>query len=510
MNKEKYCAFIKRSSASNDPTGVLAETRTTGENIVNISSSKIDFGTTWPIPGHNEVLVVTLGGVGRIGMNWTLYGHDGHWILVDAGIAFPDRGDEDIDFIAPDPRALAPIMGSLKGIIVTHAHEDHIGAVAKFWPHHLNCPIYASPFASAILKHRFTEAGTLRDVRINTFGVGKGFDVGRFHIDSVLMTHSVPEPLGLAIRTKAGTVFHSGDFKFDPDPLVGQSADIERLKAIGDGGVLAMLADSTNAHISLPQTSEGSVRRAFRKLFETRTGMVVVCCFASNVARVSSVIDAAAGAGREIALAGRSMETFHDAARSLGLLKGVPEPLARLSHLRGLDRRQMAIACTGTQGEERATLSRIARGEFRFPDLGAGDTIIMSSRVIPGNEEIMQEIVNRLERRGIEVIRSNTVVDGDPVHVTGHPGRDELAELYGYIKPKFSVPVHGEVEHQNAHKAIALEAGVDGVVLMKESEVTRLTKGSAHVVGQVHAPLLSLSRDGAINLPPQDSVRLTA
>lgn len=454
-----------------------------------------DFGSRWPVPSQGEVLVVPLGGLGRIGMNWTLYGHAGRWLLVDAGIAFADETMEGVDAIVPDPAFLEPILDRLDGLVVTHAHEDHIGAIDRVWPHVIGCPIWATPFAAGMLERRFDEAGTLSEIDLRVYPVGSTFDVGPFQIRSVRMTHSVPEPVALAIGTAAGTVLHTGDWKFDPEPMIGEPADLDALREIGDAGVLAMVCDSTNAHKALPRTSEAQVREAFERLFAARQGQVAVCCFSTNVARVASAAVAASASGRAVALAGRSIRNSEETARRLGLLDGVPEFLAEPAHLKGLDRRATALVCTGGQGEERAALAKLARGDRRLPSFGSGDTVVLSARVIPGNEEAVDKVVSRLRARGVEVLMGDTEIDGFPFHVSGHPGSDELRELYGLVRPRYAIPVHGTEMHLTAHARLARESGVRAALVAEEAEVIRLTPSGAAVLGQVPVPKLHLASD---------------
>ncbi|MFV3131674.1 ribonuclease J [Niveispirillum sp. KHB5.9] len=454
-----------------------------------------DFDRRWPVPGQGEVLVVPLGGLGRIGMNWTLYGHDGAWVLVDAGIAFPDQGVEGVDCVIPHPAFLAPIRDRLLALVVTHAHEDHIGAIDRLWPQGVDCPIWATPFATKMIARRLDEAGVLDKVTLNTYPVGGSFKIGPFGFRTIRMTHSIPEPVALAIDTDAGTVLHTGDWKFDPEPGIGQPTDIDALRKLGDEGVLAMLCDSTNAHKDMPISSEAQVRRAFDKLFATRKGQIAICCFATNVARVASAISAAEAAGRHVALAGRSMRNSEETARDLGMLDHVPVPLAEPAHLKGLDRDKVALICTGGQGEEKAALAKLARGERRFPPFGAGDTVVLSARIIPGNEEAVEKVVSKLRARGVEVLMGTDLMGGEPLHVSGHPGANELRDLYALVRPRIALPVHGTEMHLEAHARLARAAGCQSAIMAEEAEVIRLSEGGSRVLGRVTAPLLSLESD---------------
>lgn len=449
----------------------------------------------WPRPRDDEFLTVFVGGLGRIGMNWTLYGHAGRWLLVDAGMAFPEDGLEGVDAVVPDPASLRPILDKLDGLVVTHAHEDHIGAIASIWPDAIDCPIYASPFAAAAVSRKLEEAGGLADAEIVTFEVGSSFSVGPFDIRTVRMTHSVPEPVALAITTPAGTLLHTGDWKLDPEPLVGGAADLDALRDIGEAGVLAMVCDSTNADRDFVPGSEAQVGEAFKRLFASRKGIVAVSCFGTNVARMASASVAADATGRQIALAGRSLRTNEDIADSLGLLDHVPAFLPEVAHLQGLDRHETAIVCTGTQGEERAALARLARGDFRLPRLGRGDTVVVSARVIPGNEADVEAVLSKLRARGVEVLTGRDSIDGYPFHVSGHAGRSELKTLHALVKPRFALPVHGEAHHLEAHAALAMECGAEAAPVASEGDVVSVSARGVRTLGRLALPTMHLMNE---------------
>lgn len=439
-----------------------------------------------PTTDESSVTVVPVGGVGRIGMNWTLYGHAGKWLLVDAGSAFPPKEVEGYEAVMPDPRILRSLGRDLLGLLVTHAHEDHIGAVDHVWPKALDCPIWATPFAAELLRRRFKEAGTMDKVRLNVFRPGSGIGIGPFAVKSIPLTHSIPEMTGFAITTKAGTVFHTGDWKFDREPLVGRTSDENQLRALGARGVLAMSCDSTNAQVEGPATSEGEVRDALVKLVSARKGLVVLACFATNVGRVSAAWDAARKSGRVVAVAGRSLRNTIDVARRQGLLR-MPEFLDGM-RLRGRDKGRVLLLCTGTQGEDRAALARMARGEGKLPALGPGDTVILSARAIPGNEKAIEEVVEAIRRAGAEVV---TAADAK-VHVSGHPVRGDLRRMYGLVKPRFAVPVHGELAHMQAHAGLALECGAVPVLALEEGVMLSIGPDRAEVLGKIEVPLLGI------------------
>ena len=455
-----------------------------------------------PLPRSSEIVIVPVGGLGRIGMNWTLYGHDGHWILVDAGIAFPDSEDGGADAFIPDPEALRRTVGHIDALIVTHAHEDHLGAIQHVFPRTITCPIWATPFAAAAISRRLEEAGTLDEAEIRTFPVGGAFRIGPFAIRSIRLTHSVPEAVALAVTTAAGTVLHTGDFKLDPDPLISLPTDIGAIHALGDAGLLAMVCDSTNAERDLPITSEAMVRESLRRLFANRPGTVVVCCFGTNVARAISACDAAARSGRQVALAGRSLRAHAATAESLGIFDP-HDMLAEPSHLRGLDRREMALVCTGTQGEENAVLARLARGgDWRFPELGLGDTVIMSASVIPGNEAAVERVLEPLRLRGVEVLTQADAPEGLPVHVSGHAGRAELATMHRHARPRFVIPVHGTDSHLQAHARLALDCGAEMAPVAMAGEVMAVSASGIKHIGRIEIPVIGIRRDGGVLANP--------
>jgi ribonuclease J len=453
-----------------------------------------------PRPRATEIVVVPVGGLGRIGMNWTLYGHDGRWLLVDAGIAFPDNDDNPagVDVFIPDPETLHRVAGRIDALVVTHAHEDHIGAIQHVFPRQITCPIWATPFAAAAISRRLEEAGTLDEAEIRTFPVGGAFRIGAFAIRSIRLTHSVPESVALAISTAAGTLLHTGDFKLDPEPLISLPTDIDAIRALGDAGLLAMVCDSTNAERDLPVTSEALVRESFRRIFASRPGTVVVCCFGTNVARAMSACDAAARSGRQIALTGRSLRAHAETAERLGILDP-QNMLAEPSHLRGLDRREMALVCTGTQGEENAALARLARGnDRRLPELGLGDTVIMSASVIPGNEAALERVLEPLRARGVEILTQRDAPEGLPIHVSGHAGRAELATMHRHARPRFVIPVHGTDMHLRAHASLALDCGAQASPVAAEGVVMAVSAAGIKIIGRVEIPVIGIRRDEGV------------
>jgi ribonuclease J len=445
------------------------------------------------VPAADELLFLALGGAGEIGMNLNLYGHAGKWLMVDLGIAFGDDSTPGIEIVMPDPAFIEERRDDLVGIVLTHAHEDHLGAVPDLWPR-LRAPVYATPFAASVLRRKLAEAGLMDAVPITEIGLGAKFTVAPFELEMITMTHSIPEPNALAIRTRLGTVFHTGDWKIDPEPLLGETTDEATLKRIGDAGALAMVCDSTNVFVDGEAGSEAMVRANLEKLVKTRRCRVAVTCFASNLARVESIAKAAVAAGRHPVLAGRALQRMVEAARECGYLLDFPECVPERD-AGYLPRDKVLYICTGSQGEPRASMAKIASGEHRDVVLEAGDAAVFSSRVIPGNERAVGRLQNDLMVRGIDVITDRDL----DIHVSGHPARDELVRVYQWVRPKIAVPVHGEVRHMVEHAALAQACQVPETVLAPNGTLVRLAPGPAAVVDHVHAG--RLARDGDVLVP---------
>ena len=397
----------------------------------------------------------------------------------------------------PDPAYIAERRERLAGLVITHAHEDHIGAVAWLW-RQLRCPVYATPFAASVLRRKLGEVGLVNEVKLHIVEPGGAFRVGQFDLQFIRMAHSVPESQALAIRTKAGIVLHTGDWKLDPEPLVGARTDEVALKALGDEGVLAMVCDSTNAMVDGESGSEGDVRRSLADLIRGLRGRVAVTCFASNVARFESIALAARAAGRSVVLVGRSLRNIDASARECGYLKGVP-PFLSEDDAQDIDDDHLLMIVTGSQGEQRSALARIAMDQHPRIALGEGDTVIFSSRMIPGNERAIGTVQDNLVRRGVRLI-----TDEDHLtHVSGHPARDELKRLYALVRPKYAVPVHGEWRHLSAHAALAQELQIKSIML-EDGDVLSLSPGIPEVIDS--APVGKLVLDGTRLVPLQGGV----
>jgi ribonuclease J len=442
----------------------------------------------------DELLFVPLGGVGEIGMNLYLYGHKGKWLIVDCGISFGDAATPGIDILMPDPSFIENRRDDLVGIVLTHGHEDHLGAIPYLWDR-LRCPVYATSFTADLLKAKLIDAAFDDLVPIHVKSPGERFKLGPFDLEYVAMTHSIPEPNLLVIRTKAGLVAHTGDWKLDPNPLICKTADEERLAEIGSEGVLALICDSTNVFTEGASGSEAEVRESLIHLIGHYPKRIAVTCFATNVARLESIAKAAKAHGRAVALVGRSLWRIDEVARKNGYLRHTPPFLTDREAL-DLPEEKVLFICTGSQGESRSALARIAKGDHPSLELDTGDVVIFSSRVIPGNEKEIARVQNGLVRQGVEV-----VTDEDHfVHVSGHPGRAEMRRLYELLKPRIAIPMHGEERHLLAHADFARLLGVHEVVQTRDGGLVRIAPGPAEVVDEVPVGKFAMDGDRLIRL----------
>jgi ribonuclease J len=439
-----------------------------------------------------DLAFIPLGGTGEIGLNLNVYRVDGELIAVDCGLGFGGPEHPEVDVLVPDAGWLAARRDRLSALVITHAHEDHVGAVAHLWPQ-LRCPIHAGPFVSAVLRRKLGEAGLLQQVEIVTQPLGARWRVGGFDLEFLRVAHSVPEAQALAIRTKYGTVLHTGDWKLDPQPLIGLPTDEAAFARLGEEGVLAMVCDSTNALVEGHSGSEAEVRRNMTALIKGLKGRIAVTCFATNIARVESIAKAAQAAGRQVALFGRSLRNAEAAARECGYLRDLP-PFLSEDEAEDVPDSKLVVICTGSQGEPRSAMAKIAADTHPHISLGEGDTVIFSSRMIPGNERAILRIQDELSRAGVEVMTA----DDHMVHVSGHPARDELKRLYQLVKPKYAVPVHGEWRHMNEHANLAESLGAEAYVI-EDGDVLRLGPGTPDIVESV--PVGRLAVDGDRLLP---------
>ncbi len=446
---------------------------------------------------NDELVFLPLGGCGEIGMNFNVFGfgppHARKWIVVDVGVTFGDDTTPGVDLIMADPQFIVDLKDDLLGIVLTHGHEDHIGAVPHLWPF-LQCPVYATPFTASLVHSKLAEAGLQGEVPFHTVDLDSAFTLGPFEIELVTLTHSILEPNGLIIRTPLGTVFHTGDWKIDPDPVLGDVTDASKIQALGEEGVLAMICDSTNVFVEGQSGSEADVRKSLVEVVAGQNGRVALTTFASNVARLDSAFHAARENDRHVCLVGRSMIKIVAAAKDNGYLTDFTDFVDE-NEAGYLPRDKVLYLCTGSQGEDRAALGRIARGDHKNVVLEKGDTAIFSSRVIPGNERSIHIMQERLVENGVRVIAADDAF----IHVSGHPCRDELAQMYQWVRPEIAVPVHGEMRHLREHMDLSKSLQVPQTVMTGNGGLIRLAPGPAEVIDEV--PHGRLHLDGNILVP---------
>jgi ribonuclease J len=430
-------------------------------------------------PPDDALWYLPLGGTGEIGMNLSLYGTRGKWLMIDCGITFGDEMTPGIEIIMPDISFIADRRDDLVGIVITHGHEDHIGAIQYLWQQ-LQCPIYATKFAAELIRNKIGHTDLKNKVRIIEVPSGGGFEIGPFQVDLISVTHSIPESNMLAIKTANGNVLHTGDWKFDSEPLVGEVTDEEKLKSFGREGIMALVGDSTNALVAGRSGSERTVQDEFVRLFSQIKQRIVVTCFASNIARVRSIAFAAKANGRYVTLVGRSMWRNTETAEECGYLPEFNEFLSENEAMLS-PRDKIVMICTGCQGEPRSALPRISSSDHPEVELDAGDTVLFSSREIPGNEKAIARLQNGLIAKGLKIITP----DHAPIHVSGHPAQEELVELYQWTRPQLAIPVHGEARHQTEHARIASECQVPNVLIPSNGQIIRLGPGVHEVVTTV-------------------------
>jgi ribonuclease J len=434
---------------------------------------------------NDELVFLPLGGVGEIGMNLGLYGygppHDRSWIAVDFGVAFAGPDLPGVDLIFPDISYLEEERASLNAIVLTHAHEDHFGAIIDLWSR-LRVPVYATAFTAGLINAKLASEPGAPSIPISIVAPRQPFKLGPFEVEYINVAHSIPESHALAIRTPLGLVVHSGDWKIDETPVVSPPTDAERLRELGDEGVLALICDSTNAMRDGRSPSETEVGRELAEIVKAAKGRVAFTTFASNVGRLRSIALAAAAAGRDVVVVGRAMRRVVDVASELGYLDGLP-PFLDDEAFAYLPRAKIVLLLTGSQGEPRAALARVAEDGHRHIELVPGDIVVFSSRAIPGNEKAINGIINALVGRGIRVITDRDRL----VHVSGHPRRDELREMYGWLRPGIAVPVHGEAMHLAAHADFARELGIKTVLTIENGEMVRLAPAPAESIDEIVA-----------------------
>jgi len=446
---------------------------------------------------NEELLFCPLGGSGEIGANMNLYAYGQKdnlkWIIVDMGVTFADDSIPGIDLIYPDPGFIIDKKDDLLGIVLTHAHEDHIGAVAHIWPS-LKCNIYATPFTAVLIQEKFKEKKIDASKYIKMVQLNGKINLGPFEIDFITLTHSILEPNGLSITTPAGVVLHTGDWKIDNKPLIGGNIDEAKLKKIGEKGVMAMICDSTNVFSEGRAGSESDVRDSLLRIMDSKTKKIIVTSFASNVARMETVFYCAKKTERNICLVGRSMLRIYKAARQCGYMQNLIEPLDP-REAKKIARDKIIYLCTGSQGEPMGAMNRIVNGIHRDVFLENSDTVIFSSKIIPGNEKKLYQLQNQITKANVEIITEENAF----VHVSGHPNRDDLKDMYNWVKPKCIIPVHGEHRHMKEHVAFAKKMQVPQTLLIENGDIVRIFPGNMPKVTD-KAPSGRMYLDGTIEV----------
>jgi ribonuclease J len=447
----------------------------------------------------NDLVLLPLGGTGEIGMNCYCYGvgpaDDRQWLMVDLGVKFGEDSDPGIDVVLPDVSFIAGDRRNLVGLVLTHAHEDHIGAVAWLWPQ-LQCPVYCTPFAAQILNLKLKEAGLDAEVPVHVVAQDARFALGPFQLEFIAVTHSIPEPTALLIRTKQGAVIHSGDWKFDPTPVLGRGMDEKRLRQLGDDGVDVFVCDSTNVLREGHSPSESDVAATIMDIVKSAPARVAITTFASHVDRISSSVKAARAAGREVVIAGRAMRNTIEAARACGYLRDAGEFLDE-EEFGYLPPSKILLLCTGSQGEPRAAIARIAEDQHPHVTLDPGDLVVFSSKTIPGNEKDVSLVHNNLAKLDIDIITSDEAL----VHTSGHPRQEELRKLYDWLKPRAVIPMHGEPRHLRAQAKFAQSCGIAETLIPSDGHIARLCPGPVQNIDEAHAGRLHV--DGRLVVPAE-------
>ncbi len=443
-------------------------------------------------PKSNQLLFLPLGGTGEIGMNMNLYGHDGAWLMVDIGVTFGNDDFPEYEVLSADPAFIQARRDALAGIVLTHGHEDHLGALHLLW-RRLRCPVYATPFTAALARAKLAAAG-VDDAPLVEVRIGDRVSIGPFTVELIAMTHSIPEPNALRIETPLGAVLHTGDWKLDHGPVVGRRYDRARLRSLRRDSLLAVVCDSTNTTVAGSTAFESSLHEPLLKLAQRTPGRLVVTTFASNVARLVTLARIAQRTGRRFALVGQSLERIVSLARATGYWPEDLPALVDAAHVGYLPREEVLAVCTGCQGEQRAALARIASDEPRDLTLDAGDTVVFSSRLIPGNEERISRVVRQLRALGVEIVTGTELL----VHVSGHPARDDLRRLYEWVQPPVVIPVHGTPRHLRANAAVAEACHVPQVHVIRNGVARNLVPGAPHPPGEVETGRLARGAEGGL------------
>ena len=438
----------------------------------------------------DSLVFIPLGGVTGIGQNFFLYGYKGKWLIVDCGMGFPGEHFPGVEVLLPDPTFIAGHKKDIVGLVITHGHEDHIGAIPYLWQD-LQCPIYATPFTAELIEDKLDEFGLTGRVQLEVVEQGALLELPPFEVEFIPVNHSIPEPSMLAIRTKEGTIIHTGDWKFDSAPIIGDTTNVAALKELGKQGVLALVSDSTNIFSEKEEKTERDVRESLTEIFKSAPSRIIITCFASNVGRMESIYWAAHAAGRQVCLMGRSFWRIDSAARAAGYMKDIP-PFLTEEEAAEVGRDKIVYICTGSQGEPYSALSKLAspRPAPGQLILDSQDIVIFSSRVIPGNELAIAALQKRLLMSGCTIITDREKL----VHVSGHPAQDSMKKLYDYLKPQIAIPVHGEPMYIVEHKKLAEEWGAGMSIIVEEGDVLELNDGDPEIIGEV--PVGCLAVDG--------------
>lgn len=433
----------------------------------------------------DSIYFIPLGGTGEIGMNLNVYQMNNFLLAVDLGFTFADDSLPGIDLVMPDPEYLINKKNNLIALLITHGHEDHIGAIPYIWPL-LECPIYATPFTAELITQKLYDVGFSQDLPINIVSNSDPITLGPFEVQYIPITHSIPEARSLSIKTNIGTIIHTGDWKLDKDPIVGSTTNKQLFCEIGDEGVTALVGDSTNVLKDGWSGSEMIVKETILKLFENRKGAIIITQFASNISRLVSIIEASQSLNREVVLVGRSLWKYFKAAKKTGVINNLS--VLKEKEATNLHSDQIVFICTGCQGEQRAAMSKIADDSHPRVKINSGDTVIFSSKIIPGNEKPIALLKNKLNKRGIEIIDEKF----PGIHVSGHPMREEIKELYSWLKPKVVVPVHGEIQHLESHSALAIDIGSKNAPIINNGDVLKLFPGKPKIIDNVNTGRLAL------------------
>ncbi|MBT5574533.1 ribonuclease J [Alphaproteobacteria bacterium] len=443
---------------------------------------------------HDELVFVPLGGSGEIGMNVNLYHYQSDWLMIDLGISFSDETTPGVDIILPDIRFAEAHKENLKALILTHAHEDHFGAIPYLWDR-LRVPIYGTAFTLALLRRKLAEAKLSETIPLYEIHYNKEYNFGAFDVEFIALSHSIPDPAAIVIKTDQGQILHTGDWKLDDTPMLGNKTDTNRLKQIGDEGVIALIGDSTNAMVEGRTPSESVARQGLTEVMAKAKKAVAVTCFASNVARIDSIVAAAKANSRHVCVVGRALHRAISAARDTGYLTNLPDFVSE-EDAGLMPRENLVIICTGSQGEVRAALAKIANNMHENIHLQSGDMVIYSSRQIPGNENAIAKVQNQLLRRKIEIITDEEA----PVHVSGHPARDELSDLYHIIRPQIAIPVHGTARHLEAHAKLAKACQVPQTLIPENGNIISFQKNKANVIDTVEVSQFTHESGNVIDL----------